>query len=170
MWVQKRSVNPPWWQRLQCQLICTRLGLINIAGNKTNYLFLRTIVPHFYTQVYGLSLHLHLPDWNNENQFLTVMIWLLKDCCVGEQTKKVTRKFHYTSCLEHYPQCAKPGTLSKAELLVFRCFRNELERVYIIPQLRTVIIPWSITKCIQLKRFRAAKTNLQSSIRLQRLR
>lgn len=59
------------------------------------------------------------------------MIWLLKGLVSGEQTKKITRKFNYASCLEYHPHWAKPfnTVFAKAELLVFKHYRNEFERV-----------------------------------------
>lgn len=80
----------------------------------------------------------------------------MKYCFVSEQTKKITRKFNYASCSEYHPQWAKPLALSMCEWLAFTCFRNELERLYIILQLKAAIIPWSVAEYVQLKRFRAA--------------
>jgi len=71
------------------------------------------------------------------------MIWLLKDWVSGEQTEKKTRKFNYASCLEYHLHWAKPfnNVFSKAEGLVLKRYGNEIERVYVILQLRAVIIP-----------------------------
>lgn len=76
-----------------------------------------------------------------------MVIWLLKDWVSGEQAKKITRKFNYASCLEYHPHWARPfnTVFAKAKLFVFKYYGNEFERVYVMLQLRAVIIPWSVT-------------------------